>query len=706
MGNITAWPGRSYPLGATVEAGGTNFAIFASNAEAVELMLFDEAGGLLAAYDLLERTDLVWHGFVPGVGPGTRYGYRAHGAYDVAHGLRHNANKLLLDPYARAISGRVEWGPEVFSYVWGGGDDVISDLDSAAQMPRSVVVADGFDWSGERRPDVPWSDTVIYETHVRGFTMRHPEIPQELRGTYGGVAHPAAIQHFTTLGITSVELMPVHHFVDAQRLVELGLANYWGYDSIGYFAPEARYSSAGDGGGQVTEFKAMVKALHAAGLEVILDVVYNHTAEGNEMGPTLCFRGVDNPSYYRLAEDNPRFYYDVTGCGNSLNAGSPATLQLIMDSLRYWVSEMHVDGFRFDLASALARQFYDVDRLSAFFDIIHQDPTLAHVKLIAEPWDVGEGGYQVGNFPVRWAEWNGKYRDCLRDYWRGQIAGVGELAYRLTGSSDLYQGDGRSPFSSINFVTAHDGFTLRDLVSYNDKHNEANGEENRDGADDNRSWNCGVEGDSDDPVVLGLRARQQRNLIASLVFSQGCPMIVAGDEIGRTQRGNNNAYCQDSEISWLDWGAADEALLSFTRRLIALRAEQPVLRRQRFFAGQLGRGQRRKDVVWLDAEGVEMTEAEWDDESRRSLAMMLNGDEIPDHTQDGRQIRGDTLLVILSADHQDTSWMLPRGWGDRWEVLVDTAAPDVTDSPRVVEAAEPLPVTSRSLLVLRRVEPS
>jgi glycogen operon protein len=702
-GNITAWPGRSYPLGATVSEDGTNFALFASEAEAVELILLDEAGGMLAAYDLVEQTDLVWHGCIPRVGPGTRYGYRVHGAYDAARGFRHNPNKLLLDPYARAISGTVRWGPEVFGYVVGVGDDAISELDSAGSMPHSVVVDDSFDWSGERRPDVSWSDTIIYETHVRGFTMRHPGIPAELRGTYAGLAHPAAIEHFTALGITSVELMPVHHFVDAQHLVERGLANYWGYDSIGYFAPEARYSSSGDGGGQVSEFKGMVKALHAAGLEVILDVVYNHTAEGNELGPTLCFRGVDNRSYYRLVEDNPRFYHDVTGCGNSLNPGSPATLQMIMDSLRYWVSEMHIDGFRFDLASALARQFYDVDRLSAFFDIIHQDPTLAHVKLIAEPWDVGEGGYQVGNFPVRWAEWNGKYRDCVRDYWRGQVAGVGELAQRLTGSSDLYQGDGRSPFSSINFVTAHDGFTLRDLVSYNDKHNDANGEENRDGADDNRSWNCGVAGNTDDPEVLALRARQQRNFMTTLLVSQGCPMIVAGDEIGRTQRGNNNAYCQDNEISWLDWDAVDEPLLRFTRRLIALRAEQPVLRRQRFFAGQVGRGQRRKDVVWLDDDGVEMTEAEWDDESRRSLAMLLNGDEIPDHTPDGRQIRGDTLLVILHSHHQDMSWKLPRGWGDRWEVLVDTAAVEAQGPPRVIEAAQALRVTSRSVVVLRRL---
>ncbi len=703
VGNISAWPGRPYPLGATVTDEGTNFALYASEAEAVELILLDESGGMLAAYDLVEQTDLVWHGFVPRVGAGARYGYRVHGAYDAEQGLRHNHNKLLVDPYARAISGTVQWGPEVFGYVWGEGDDQVSDTDSAAQMPHCVVVDDSFDWQGEHRPDVPWSDTVIYETHVRGFTMRHPGVPEDLRGTYAGLAHPAAIEHFTSLGITSVELMPVHHFVDPQHLVEHGLVNYWGYDSIGYFAPESRYASAGHNGEQVREFKEMVRALHAAGLEVILDVVYNHTAEGNEMGPTLCFKGIDNRSYYRLVEDKPRFYYDVTGTGNSLNAGSPATLQMIMDSLRYWVSEMHVDGFRFDLASALARQFYDVDKLSAFFDIIHQDPTLAHVKLIAEPWDVGEGGYQVGNFPVRWAEWNGKYRDCVRDYWRGQIAGVGELAYRLTGSSDLYRADGRSPFSSINFVTAHDGFTLRDLVSYNEKHNAANGEDNRDGADDNRSWNCGVEGETDDPEVGALRARQQRNLIASVLLSQGCPMLVAGDEIGRTQGGNNNAYCQDNEVSWLDWERVDQPLLAFTHRVIRLRREQPVLHRQRFFEGQVGRGQRRKDVAWFDDTGNEMTEAEWDDDSRRSLAMLLNGDEIPDHTVDGRRIRGDTLLVILHSHHQDMSWHLPRGWGEHWEVLLDTAEAEPEEPARIVESSEALRVTSRSLVVLRRV---
>ncbi|MHB8719280.1 MAG: glycogen debranching protein GlgX [Candidatus Dormibacteria bacterium] len=697
--NRTAWPGRSHPLGASVSNGGTNFAVFASNAEAVEVVLLEEDGSTLSAYDLTERTDLVWHGFVPGVGGGARYGFRVHGPYDPAQGQRHNPHKLLLDPYARAIAGQVAWGAEVYGYVLGGSDDEISHADSAAHMPQSVVVSGEFDWGDEKRPDIPWNETVIYETHVKGFTKQHPDIPEALRGTYAGLAHPAALEHLTRLGVSSVELMPVHHFVDPQRLVDMGLRNYWGYDSIGYFAPEARYSSGGDSGEQVSEFKTMVKALHGAGLEVILDVVYNHTAEGNHLGPTLCFRGIDNRAYYRLVEEDPRMYWDVTGCGNSLNAGSPATLQLVMDSLRYWVSEMHVDGFRFDLASALARQFYDVDRLSAFFDIIHQDPTLAHVKLIAEPWDVGAGGYQVGNFPVRWAEWNGKFRDLVRDYWRGEVHGVGELAYRLTGSSDLYAWDGRSPWSSVNFVTAHDGFTLSDLVSYNGKHNEANGEENRDGSDDNRSWNCGEEGPTEDAEVTSLRARQQRNLLATVLLSQGSPMLCGGDEIGRTQRGNNNAYCQDSEISWYDWEHVDTALLDFVQRLIRLRSEQPVLRRQHFFEGQVGRGQHRKDVVWLTAAGAEMGESDWDDPDRRVLAMLLNGDEIPDLTRDGRPIRGDTLLVILSAHHENVSWTLPKGWGRRWEVLVDTAT-DSADTRTVETVVE---VTSRSVLVLRRL---
>ena len=521
-------------------------------------MLFDERGAELATHPLVERTDLVWHGYIPNVGPGQRYGFRVHGRYAPHEGLRHNAAKLLLDPYARAIAGRFRHGRSLFGYRLGSDDMRISGVDSAPAMPRCVIVDQSFPWGDDRRPNTPWSDTIIYELHVKGFTKRHPDIPAPLRGTYAGLAHPAAIEHLTRIGATAVELMPVHHWFDSSQLVERNLVNYWGYNSIGYFAPEGRYSSSGTNGEQVREFKAMVRALHAAGLEVILDVVYNHTGEGNHLGPTLSFRGIDNAAYYRLKDEDPRFYFDVTGTGNSLNVRNPHTLQLIMDSLRYWVIEMHVDGFRFDLASALARQFYDVDRLSAFFDIIHQDPVLSRVKLVAEPWDVGAGGYQVGNFPVRWAEWNGAFRDTVRDFWRG-ATGIRDLAYRLTGSSDLYQGDGRQPSASINFVTAHDGFTLSDLVAYNEKHNLGNGENNEDGNDDNRSWNCGVEGDTDDPAILELRARQRRNLIATVLLSEGCPMLLAGDEIGRTQHGNNNAYCQDNEVSWIDWEHIDEA---------------------------------------------------------------------------------------------------------------------------------------------------
>ena len=700
--NAPAWPGESYPLGASLTAEGTNFALFSAEAEAVELVLLDEQGQPTANYDLRDRTDLVWHGLIPGVGAGQRYGYRVHGPYDAAQGQRFNANKLLIDPYARAIAGTVHWGAEVFGYDWSAGDETESTLDSAGCIPAGVVVDGGFDWSGESHPRTRWADMVIYETHVRGLSRCHPDVPESLRGTYAGLAHEAVIAHLTDLGVTAVELMPVHHFLDSKELLDRGLRNYWGYETIGYFAPESRYSSSGDAGGQVVEFKQMVKTLHAAGIEVILDVVYNHTAEGNQLGPTLSFRGIDNRSYYRLVADQPRYYWDVTGCGNSLNAGQPHTLQLIMDSLRYWVSEMHVDGFRFDLASALARQFYDVDRLSAFFDLIHQDPTLAHVKLIAEPWDVGEGGYMVGNFPVGWAEWNGKFRDTVRDFWRGQSIGVGDLAYRLTGSSDLYQDDGRSPFSSINFVTAHDGFTLRDLVSYNEKHNQANGEENRDGTDDNRSWNCGAEGASDDAEILRLRARQQRNLLATMFIAQGCPMLLAGDELGRTQQGNNNAYCQDNEISWIDWDSIDSELHDFTRRLITLVREQPVLRRQGFFRGQVGRGQNRKDVAWFRRDGQEMTEGDWVSGERLSLGMLLNGDEIPDRTANGEPIHGDTLLVLLHSHHDDTLWHLPDWGAQTWEVILDTSQPSETAGTRSAASGGDLEVTSRSLVVLRR----
>jgi isoamylase len=696
-----AWPGQHVPLGATWDGEGTNFSVFAEHAERVELVLLDRHGDIGTVHELAEHTDLHWHGYVYGVGPGQHYGLRVHGRYAPEEGLRYNAKKLLLDPYAKAIAGDVRWGPEVFGYAFGEDDDKPSELESTTSMPFGVVVDPYFPWGEDRRPNTSWADTVIYEMHVRGFTMRNPEVPRGLRGTYAGLAHPAAIDHLVHLGVTAVELMPVHHFVDQPQLVERGLRNYWGYDSIGYFAPEARYSAAGHHGAQVREFKAMVRALHKAGLEVILDVVYNHTGEGNHLGPTLCFRGIDNQAYYRLDQNDARFYYDVTGCGNTLNVQTPQTLRLIMDSLRYWVTEMHVDGFRFDLASALAREFYDVDRLSAFFDIIHQDPFISQVKLIAEPWDVGEGGYQVGNFPVRWAEWNGRFRDTVRDYWRGHTAGVSDLAYRLTGSSDFYQGDGRRPWASINFVTAHDGFTLRDLVSYNEKHNEANGDDNRDGSDDNRSWNCGVEGETNDREILELRARQQRNLLATVFLSQGCPMLLTGDEMSRTQRGNNNAYCQDNEISWIDWRKQDATMLAFTRRLIQLRAEQPVLRRQRFFQGQVGRGTRRKDIGWFRRDGLEMTDRHWGNEARQSLGMLLNGDLIPDRGPRGEPIVGDSLLILLHSNHDDTAWQLPTGWGAEWDVILDTAAPAEPPGTRRCTQGGALTVTGRSLVVLR-----
>jgi isoamylase len=699
-----AWPGRNVPLGATWDGEGTNFAVFSEDAEAVQLVLIARDGSEEAVYDLAERTELHWHGYVYGVGPGRHYGIRVHGPYDPRRGMRFNRHKLLLDPYSKAVSGQVQWGPEVFGYRWGAEDDTEpSELDSAPCMPFSVVIDSSFPWGEDPRPNTSWADTVIYETHVRGFTKRLPEIPDHLRGTYAGLSHPAAIEHLTRLGVTAVELMPVHQYIDPYHLVKGGLRNYWGYDSIGYFAPESRYSSAGSHGGQVREFKAMVRALHRAGLEVILDVVYNHTGEGNHLGPTLSFRGADNRAYYKLRDDDRSHYWDVTGTGNTLNVRQPQTLQLIMDSLRYWVIDMHVDGFRFDLAAALARQFYDVDRLSAFFDIIHQDPVLSQVKLIAEPWDVGPGGYQVGNFPVRWAEWNGRYRDTVRDYWRGQTHGVSDLAYRLTGSSDLYQEDGRRPWASINFVTAHDGFTLRDLVSYNDKHNLANGEDNRDGSDDNRSWNHGVEGPSDDPVINDLRARQERNFLATLFISQGCPMLLSGDEIGRTQRGNNNAYCQDNEISWLDWRNADHLMLRFTRRLIALRRDHPVLRRQRFFQGQLGRGHRRKDIAWFRRDGNEMTDRDWGSVQRMSLGMLLNGELIPDRGPRGERIADDTLLILFHSHHEETVWKLPSGWGNTWEVILDTARPDEIPGARWLRGGDlELKVAARSLLVLRR----
>ncbi|HEV2953756.1 MAG TPA: glycogen debranching protein GlgX [Candidatus Dormibacteraeota bacterium] len=697
------------PLGATWDGEGTNFSIFAEHADWVELVLFAPNGRDESSYVLEERTDFQWHGYVHSVGPGQLYGFRIHGPYQPSRGLRYNPHKLILDPYAKAIHGQVDWGPAVFGYRWNDPEDHPSELDSTLYMPKCVVIDPHFPWGDDHSPNIPFSETLIYETHVRGFTMRHPEIPPELRGTYAGLAHPAAVEHMKQLGVTAVELMPVHHFIDAWHLIQKGLSNYWGYDSIGFFAPEARYSSGSVLGSQVYEFKAMVRALHRAGLEVILDVVYNHTAEGNHLGPTLSFRGIDNESYYRLVEDDPKHYFDVTGTGNTLNVRQPQTLRLIMDSLRYWVTEMHVDGFRFDLAAALAREFYDVDRLSAFFDIIHQDPVLSQVKLIAEPWDIGPGGYQVGNFPVGWAEWNGRYRDTVRDFWRGHGHGVSDLAYRLTGSSDLYQSDGRKPWASINFVTCHDGFPLRDLVSYNDKHNQANGEENRDGTDDNRSWNCGVEGETVNSEILELRARQRRNFLATILLSQGCPMLLAGDETGNTQRGNNNAYCQDNEISWLDWSDVDTDLLEFTRRLISIRSKEPVLRRHRFFEGQVGPGQRRKDLVWFRKDGKEMTDVDWGDSSRKSLGMLLNGDQIPDRGTRGEPIRGNTLMVILHAHHEDLLWKLPAGWGETWEVMLDSGAPAAKQRNRRAggmarfKARSSLRLKARSLVLLRTV---
>jgi len=701
------WPGQPYPLGATWDGEGTNFAVFSESAEAVELCLLDEDGAE-RRIGLPEVTAHVWHGYVAEVGPGQRYGFRVHGPYDPDHGHRFNPAKLLIDPYARAVEGRVDWHDSVFGYRVGADDLVPDDRDSAPHVPKSVVVHDAFPWGEDHRPNVPWADTVIYEAHVRGFTMRHPDVPEHQRGTYAAMGAPPVLEHLRRLGVTTLELLPVHHYVSEHAVVKRGLTNYWGYNSMGFFAPEARYSSAGSRGGQVREFKAMVRNLHAAGIEVILDVVYNHTAEGNQMGPTLSFRGLDNRGYYRTIDQNPRFYMDYTGCGNTLNVRHPQVLALIMDSLRYWVSEMHVDGFRFDLASALARSFHEVDRLSAFFDLIHQDPVVSRVKLIAEPWDVGEGGYQVGNFPVLWTEWNGRYRDTMRDFWRGAQTGVADFAYRLTGSSDLYKDDGRRPYASINFVTAHDGFTLNDLVSYNDKHNQANGEDNRDGEGHNRSWNCGVEGHTDDPEVLALRERQQRNFLSSLLLSAGVPMLLAGDELSRTQRGNNNAYCQDSEISWVDWEVDEhaESLLEFTRAVIALRTSHPVFRRRKFFQGQAIHGSGVKDIGWFTPDGAEMDHVLWAAPDVQTLGVFLNGEEIPDRGPRGERIVDDSFLLLLNGGPEPAMFTLPgRPWGKEYELVLDTGLafvlPAGADAPTYL-AGEELSMTSRSVAVLRK----
>ncbi len=699
---IPIWPGRPYPLGAAFDGAGTTFALFSEVAERVELCLFD-ADGQETRLDLPETTGYVWHGYVPTVGPGQRYGFRVHGPWDPRRGLRCNPAKLLLDPYAKAVEGSVRWHPACYGHDLSDPDRR-DDRDSAPHVPRSVVVNPYFDWSEDRAPRRELHESVIYETHVRGFTMTHPEIPDRLRGTYAGLAHPAAVRHLTDLGVTAVELMPVHQFVHEQHLEDRGLQNYWGYNSVGFLAPHNGYSSSGQAGEQVGEFKAMVRALHQAGIEVILDVVYNHTAEGNHLGPVLAFKGIDNGAYYRLVYDDRRYYMDYTGTGNSVNVRHPQVLQLIMDSLRYWVLEMHVDGFRFDLASTLARELHDVDRLSAFFDLIHQDPVVSQVKLIAEPWDVGEGGYQVGNFPVLWSEWNGRYRDTARDFWRGEPGTMADFAYRLTGSSDLYEGTGRRPYASINLVTAHDGFTLADLVAYNEKHNDANGENNRDGESHNRSWNCGVEGPTDDPDVVRLRRRQQRNLLATMLLSQGVPMLLGGDEIGRSQGGNNNAYCQDGPISWYDWAAADEQLLAFTTRLIALRRDHPVFRRRRFFQGQPIHGSELLDIEWFTTDGVEMEEEHWGQDHVRDLGVLLSGDAIPSLDDRGGRIVDDTFYLLFNARGDDLTATIPVDRGLHWQTVMDTALePAFPESGTVFEAGDAVPLAARSVLVLRRL---
>jgi glycogen operon protein len=695
------WPGRPHPLGAHWDGEGTNFALFSSAAEAVDLCLFDEAGRE-TRFPLEESTYHVWHGYLPQIGPGQRYGYRADGPFDPAQGLRFNPSKLLLDPYARALHGEFRLDDAVFGSV-PGKDRVQQHRDSAPYVPKSVVVHDVFPWGDDHRPQHAWADTVIYELHVKGFTKLHPDIPPTLRGTYAGLAHPAAVEHLHSLGVTAVELMPVHHFVSEPHVMRAGLTNYWGYNSIGYFAPHAGYSANPGAGEQVREFKAMVRALHAAGIEVLLDVVYNHTAEGDETGPTLAFRGIDNPTYYRLQDENRALYKDYTGTGNTLDVRSPHVLQLIMDSLRYWVTEMHVDGFRFDLASALARSFHDVDKLSAFFDVIQQDPVISQVKLIAEPWDVGEGGYQVGEFPPLWTEWNGKYRDTVRDVWRGQENGVRELAYRLSGSSDLYQGDGRRPYASINFVTAHDGFTLRDLTTYEQKHNEANGEGNRDGDDHNRSWNCGVEGETDDPSVNALRRRQARNLLSTLLLSAGVPMLTMGDEVRRTQGGNNNPYCQDNEISWMSWDTDSDAvrLRDLVGRLVRLRRAHQVFRQKAFFLGRPVGEDGVKDLAWFGADGLELTDADWFDPAVPTVGMYLDGHGIRTRAPRGERIVDDSFLLVLHTEGVDGEMVLPKApWATAYEVLLDTQHEAGAGGGRYA-AGDRLPLVTRSMVLLR-----
>ena len=701
------WPGKPYPLGATWDGAGVNFSLFSENATKVELCLFEGANANKETrIPITEQTHQVWHTYLPEVRPGQLYGYRVHGPYEPAKGLRSNPAKLLLDPYSKAIAGSIQWSNALFGYTVGNAkaDLSINDQDSAGGMPKCVVIDPAFSWGNDIPPNTPWHKTIIYELHVKGYTKFHPEVPPELRGTYAGLSCPPVIDYLKNLGITAVELMPVHQFVADRHLKDRGLTNYWGYNTIGFFAPETSYASNGVLGQQIVEFKTMVTALHREGIEVILDVVYNHTGEGNHLGPTLCFRGIDNSSYYRLVADDRRYYMDYTGCGNTLDMTHPRVLQLIMDSLRYWVLEMHVDGFRFDLASTLARELHDVDRLGAFFDIIQQDPVISQVKLIAEPWDLGPGGYQVGNFPVLWAEWNAAYRDTVRRFWKGDAGQVGGLAFRLTGSSDLYAGNGRLPYASINFITAHDGFTLHDLVSYNDKHNEANGEENRDGHNENLSWNCGAEGKTDDPAILALRAGQKRNFLATLLLSQGVPMLLAGDEFGRSQGGNNNAYCQDNEVSWVDWklDRPQRELLEFTKLLIRISHQHPVLRRSHFFQGRKIRGSEVKDLAWFRPDGKEMTDEDWANPEMRSFGLRLAGDAIEEVDGRGNRLVDDTLLILLNAHHETIPFVLPAHRRKlHWWVILDTSEPITRREQRQLRGAAPYPLKGRSLVLLR-----
>ncbi|MGZ4557247.1 MAG: glycogen debranching protein GlgX [Mycobacteriaceae bacterium] len=699
------WPGSVYPLGATYDGTGTNFALFSEIADTVELCLISEDGSETRV-PLEEVDGYVWHGYLPQVQPGQRYGYRVHGPYDPANGLRCDPSKLLLDPYGKSFDGDFDGDPSLYSYDFDDPEQ-LNAADSLGHTMTTVVINPYFDWGYDRAPNYPYHQTIIYEAHVKGMTMTHPGVPEAIRGTYAGLAHPVVIEHLKTLGITAIELMPVHQFMHDHTLLDKGLRNYWGYNSFGFLAPHADYAQSAPAGAAVNEFKAMVRDMHEAGIEVILDVVYNHTAEGNHLGPTISFRGIDNTAYYRLVDGDEKHYMDYTGTGNSLNVRHPHTLQLIMDSLRYWVTEMHVDGFRFDLASTLARELHDVDKLSAFFDLVQQDPIVSQVKLIAEPWDVGEGGYQVGNFPSLWTEWNGKYRDTVRDYWRGEDSTLGEFASRFTGSSDLYEDSSRRPGASINFVIAHDGFTLADLVSYNEKHNEANGEHSNDGESHNRSWNCGVEGPTDDPEILGLRGRQQRNILVTMLMSQGTPMLAHGDEMGRTQQGNNNVYCQDSPLAWMDWTLAEtnSDLVAFTARAIALRTENPVFRRRRFFAGRpIRTGEEARDIAWLTPRGDEMTPEDWDSRFGKALTVFLNGDGIPYKDPRGERVTGDSFLVCFNAHHEDIEFTLPDGEdAGEWTVELDTAtATGVREDIAVVPVGASTNVLSRSVLVLRK----